>query len=384
MKRFFISTFLTMIFIMTVGAVAVFYFDVLDEEDAVKVMLHGDFENDPNFDFKSEPIVEVYIEDYEEYDEYESEEWVCPYTVTILLSAAGDTTLGGDRRWAGYGAFLREFEDSGRDHSHFFSNVAHIFYESDLSILNLEGVLTYVTEPHMDKEFVFRGPPHFARILYYGHIDAVSLANNHTRDFFLRGYNDTRAALDYVGVAYFGNYFNRIMEVNGIKVGLFGHRIWADHLENRNRITAAIEYLRNQGAQLIIAFNHWGVEGENFPEHYQRTIGRFTLQQGADLVLGAHPHVIQGIEEYNGRFIVHSLADFCFGGNAAPSDQDTFIFQQLFTFYRGVLQDYTETTLIPARVSSVRYRNDFRPTIAEGDDAERILARIERYSEALR
>jgi len=138
--------------------------------------------------------------------------------------------------------------------------------------------------------------------------------------------------------------------------------------------------LRERGAQLVIAYHHWGVERENFPEQYQIGIGRHSIRAGADLVLGAHPHVLQGIEEYQGRFIVYSLADFCFGGNATPDDQDSIIFQQKFTFYRGVLQPYNDINIIPLFMSSVRYRNDFRPTIAEGEDAERIMARLERYS----
>jgi poly-gamma-glutamate synthesis protein (capsule biosynthesis protein) len=278
---------------------------------------------------------------------------------------------------------MREFSESGYDHAHFFNNVVSIFYLSDLSIVNLEGALTDVTYPHMDKQFVFRGPPHFARILYYGNIDAVSLANNHTRDFFQRGYDDTRAALTYAGVAYFGNANRLIKEVNGINVGLFGHSIWHDGHDNRNRITRDINYLQNNGAQLIIAYFHWGVEGDNHANRTQIFMGRYAVRAGADLVLGAHPHVIQGIEEYRGRFIEYSLADFCFGGNATPPDQDTFIFQQTFTFYRGVLQPYNEKNIIPARMSSVRYRNNFQPTPAEGEDGERILARIAQYSAAL-
>jgi len=372
------------------GGVAAALFVLHNKNNLVATM----YEFDSGFIEVKEPLVyeEVYILEYEEEQEEELEEipeeepedLSCPYTVTILLSAAGDTTLGGDSRWAGYRNFMREFENSGNDHSHFLSNVAHIFYESDLVIVNLEGALTDLTEPHIDKEFVFRGPSHFAQILSAGYVDAVSLANNHTQDFFLCGYNDTRDALTDAGVAYFGNEFNRIIEINGITVGLFGHRVWGDWRENRDRITAAINYLENQGAQLIIAYFHWGVEGENFPEQYQINIGRFTIRQGADLVLGAHPHVIQGMEEYNGRYIVYSLANFCFGGNSAPPDQDSFIFQQEFTFYRGVLQPENEINIIPIRVSSVRYRNDFRPTPAEDDVAERILARIERYSESLR
>jgi len=303
--------------------------------------------------------------------------------VTITLSAAGDTTLGGDHRWAGYHAFMREFNNSGRDHSHFLRNVAHIFYESDLSIVNLEGTLTYETE-HLDKEFAFRGPPHFAQILSSSHVDAVTISNNHTIDFHRQGYLDTVSALRAEGIVYFGNEFTTIIEVNGIQVGMFGYRIWQDTAENRNRISTAISDLEDRGAQLIIAYFHWGVERENRPEQHQINIGRYAIRSGADLVLGAHPHVVQGIEEYMGRFIVYSLANFCFGGNANPPDQDSFIFQQTFSFYDGVLLPDISKNIIPIFVSSVRYRNNFQPTVAEGADAERILGRIERYSAWLR
>ena len=318
-----------------------------------------------------------------EHEHYDYEPESSPNITTITLSAAGDTTLGGDSRWAGYHAFMREFNNSGGNHSHFLRNVAPIFYESDISIVNLEGTLTYATY-HIDKEFVFRGPPHFAQILSSSYVNAVTISNNHTIDFHQQGYIDTISALRTENIAYFGNEFKTIIEVNGIHVGLFGYRIWENSTTNRNLIRRAIADLQDRGAQLIIAYFHWGVERANHPEQYQIDIGRYTIRNGADLVLGAHSHVIQGIEEYMGRFIVYSLANFCFGGNANPPDQDSFIFQQTFSFYDGILLPYSDKNLIPIFVSSVRYRNDFQPTIAEGQDAERILERIESYSEWLR
>ncbi|MCL1845249.1 MAG: CapA family protein [Defluviitaleaceae bacterium] len=370
-------TFITIIIITGGIVAAVFY--LLRVDDAVKVFLHDPDayfafyqKAMPTADRPIEPLIlpdaEIYIEE------------ICPYTVTITISAGGDTTLGGDRRWGGYHAFMREVRYNG--FPHFFADVAEIFYESDIAVVNLEGALTDTLYPYMDKEFVFRGPPEFAQILVYGNVNIVSLANNHTQDFFRRGYYDTREALTYAGIAYFGNEFDTIMEINGITVGFFGHRIWADHRYNRAAITRSIEYLKERGAQLIIAYYHWGVENDNFPQPYQRAIGRFTIQEGAHLVLGAHPHVLQGIEQYDGRYIVHSLANFSFGGNATPHDMDSFIFQQTFSFYRDELV-CAEKNIIPVRVSSVGYRNNFQPTPAEGEEAERILARIEQYSEVL-
>lgn len=298
---------------------------------------------------------------------------------TITISAAGDTTLGGDTRWAGYHAFQRIYRENDGDLSYFFRNVAHIFAASDLSIVNFEGTLTHAEE-HLDNQFVFRGDPHLASILRYGNIDAVTIANNHTGDFLARGLLDTRQALTDHGIVYFGNEFNRILEVNGINVGLFGFSVWAPGAWNENRIRAAIDDLNARGAQLIIAYFHWGTENTNHINDTQRTMGRFTIDAGAHLVLGSHPHVIQGIEIYNGRNIVYSLANFCFGGNANPVDQDTFIFQQTFTFVGGVLQQDNNTNLIPAFISSTRRYNNFQPTVAEDEDAMRILRRLELYS----
>jgi len=360
-----------------------------EREVAVAAFVPIEQEDEPEPDYEPEQIYEPELEPTPE-PEIEPEpepEYIPepePKIISITITAVGDTTLGGDSRWAGYGAFMREFAESGNDHRHFMRNVVHIFEESDLTIANLEGTLTYATE-HMDKQFVFRGPPHFAKILSYSYIDVVTIANNHTIDFFDRGYNDTREALTAEGVGYFGNEFTLMQEVNGINIGMFGFRIWHDGADNRTRIRRAIETLQAQGADIIIAYYHWGVERENFPEQYQVNIGRYSIQSGVDLVLGAHPHVLQGIEEYQGAFIVYSLANFSFGGNANPPDQDSMIFQQTFRFFEGERLPFEpeDKNVIPIFVSSVRNRNDFAPTVAEGADAERIMGRIKRYSEGL-
>jgi poly-gamma-glutamate synthesis protein (capsule biosynthesis protein) len=159
--------------------------------------------------------------------------------------------------------------------------------------------------------------------------------------------------------------------------------MWTDSRDHRNNITSAINDLRANGADLIIAYYHWGTETHYRASANQRALGRFTIDAGADLVLGAHPHVIQGIEEYNGKNIVYSLANFSFGGNRRPFDMDTFIFQQTFTFVNGVLQDTNETNIIPARVTSLQSYNNYQPTVAEGRDAERILALLERLNDEL-
>jgi len=278
---------------------------------------------------------------------------------------------------------MKEFRDNDEDMMHFFRNVRHIFLNDDLTILNLECALTDETR-HIGSTWNYKGDARMAEALSYSGLMAVSLGNNHTHDFLAKGYQDTKDNLTAFGVAYFGNETNTIIEINGIKVGLFGYLVWTSgEVNHRSKIIASIEDLRARGAELVIAYFHWGHDRTNVPNDSQRRVGRFAIDNGADLVLGAHPHVIQGIEEYKGKNIVYSLGNFAYGGHANPEDKDTFIFQQTFTFDNGVLQETNETNIIPAYISSLRNRNNYQPTPAEGAEAERILARIEKYSEMI-
>ena len=303
--------------------------------------------------------------------------------VTITISAAGDVTFGGSPASSGYLNYMREFEELDSDFTYYFRNVKHIFTNDDLTLINLEGTLTEETK-HRGNTYNFCADPDFAKALSSSGIEAVSLANNHSGDFLEKGYEDTKESLEAEGVAYFGNKTNTILEIKGIKVGLFGFLTWVDTRENRNNIRNAIDDLRGNGADLVIAYFHWGVETEYRSNSHQWDLGHFTVDNGADLVLGSHPHVIQGIEVYKGKNIVYSLANFSFGANRRPFDMDSFIFQQTFTFENGVLQNTNETNIIPIRTTSARTYNNSQPTPVEGRDAERILELLQRLSNELK
>ena len=299
--------------------------------------------------------------------------------VTITISAAGDTTLGGCVERITYSYFMQLFRENNEDVTYYFRNVRHIFMQDDLTLINLEGALTDETR-HKGKTYNYKGEYRMAEVFSSSGVEAVSLANNHTDDFYEKGYQDTKDALTEFGVDYFGNETNRIIEIKGIKVGLYGHMIWHDSAVNRNKTAASISDLKDKGADLIIGFFHWGTDRAYVPSFQQRNHAHFAIDNGTDLVLGAHPHVIQGIEEYKGKNIVYSLGNFAYGGHLNPEDFDTFIFQQTFTFDNGVLQADNDTNIIPAFISSLKHINNYQPTVAEGDEAERILSKIERIS----
>ena len=113
------------------------------------------------------------------------------------------------------------------------------------------------------------------------------------------------------------------------------------------------------------------------------TLGRLAIDEGADLVCGHHPHVLQGIETYKGKNIVYSLGNFCFGGNSSPSDMDTMIFQQTFTITSDGVQADNVTNIIPCSISSADGYNNYQPTPATGDEATRIKSKIDERSAAI-
>ena len=114
---------------------------------------------------------------------------------------------------------------------------------------------------------------------------------------------------------------------------------------------------------ITIVIFHWGNEKEEVPDSNQMTLGRLAIDEGADLVCGHHPHVLQGIEEYKGKNIVYSLGNFCFGGNSYPSDMDTMIFQQTFTVDKNGVKADNVTNVIPCSISSEYDYNNYQPLL---------------------
>lgn len=109
-------------------------------------------------------------------------------------------------------------------------------------------------------------------------------------------------------------------------------------------------------------------------------MGRYLIDNGADLVIGTHPHVIQGIEKYNDKYIVYSLGNFVFGGNQNPPDKDTFMFRQTFTFYKQDLRLDDNIEIIPASVSGYKNKNNYQPVILDGEEKIRVFNKIMKYS----
>ncbi len=295
----------------------------------------------------------------------------------LTITAVGDCTLGdtaGAER--AVGSFHRAFADG--DYARPFSGVQAVLGTDDLTIANLETTLT--TEPHRsDTAFAFRGKPEFARMLELGSVDVVSIANNHSADCGPSGLRETKKSLESVGVGYFGMGHVDRRTVRGVEVvnlGYLGGRV-----EVRPEVMKDVAANKRPENLVIVSF-HWGIEGSNATGIIQKQLGRAAVDAGADLVLGHHPHVLQGIETYRGRKIVYSLGNFVFGGHAQPEDFDSMIYRAQFTVKDGSVTPLADE-IIPVHYSGNPVQNDFRPVLLEGPEKARVLSAIDGYTALL-
>ena len=304
-----------------------------------------------------------------------------PEPVALTVTFAGDCTLGSDVNFDGSRSFNSKYAEV-QDPAYFLQNVAELFGADDLTVVNMEGVLTEGGE-RADKEFAFRGKPEYSKILSTASVEGASVANNHSKDYGEDSYNDTIEALEGDNVKTFG--YDRIayFDVKGVKVALVGAYFPEDSDDNEKQMTDNIAAARAEGAQLVLVYVHWGIERDYDPSTDQMNMGRAAIDAGADLVVGSHPHVIQGWEVYQGRYIVYSLGNFCFGGNSNPEDKDCMLFQQTFTVTGNEVAKNDAVDFIACSVSSESDRNTYQPTIAEGDEKARIDAKIQESTDKI-
>lgn len=302
-----------------------------------------------------------------------------PKVVMFTLSAVGDVTLG-NAHMQGYEGTFNEMYDMQDDPSYFFENVRDIFEEDDMTLVNFEGVLT-TSDERVEKAYNMKGEPEYVKILTAGSVEAASLGNNHRMDYGEQGEADTVAALESEGIVYAYDSVVGYYETEDITVGFVSVNENYDGEAVEVFLKDGIKRLKEEQVNLIIACCHWGDELDKYPTDYQKELGKKCINWGADLVIGHHPHVLQGVEEYRGKYIVYSLGNFCFGGNRNPKDKDTMIFQQTFTFVDGVKQETQEIQVLPCSISSSEDRNDYQPTPVYGKDAERIIDKLNTYSE---
>ena len=291
---------------------------------------------------------------------------------TFLLSFAGDCTLGAEHlSWSHSGNFPAVVGD---DYAYPFSNVRDLFTQDDFTFVNLECALTDYNVP-AEKEYRFRGLPAYGQILTEGSIEAVTLANNHSLDYGKTGLADTRQELSDLEIAAGGDKETFLYTTErGLVIGVYT----AYHI-GKTEVRNAMESLRQQGAQVLIAAFHMGTEGSYAPTAWQQEMCRYAADCGAHIVYNSHPHVLQPMERRGGSVILYSMGNFCFGGNRNPSDKDTAVVQVTVRVGDDGTVEVADVTAVPCSVSSRSDRNDYRPTPCDPDSKAyaRILSKLD-------
>lgn len=299
--------------------------------------------------------------------------------VTITLSFAGDCVLGSEEATRGQpDSFDSIVADKG--FSWPFSGFTEYFTQDDLTMVNLETVLMNgKRDRNLQRLHNFRGPAEFAGILTAGSVEAVNIANNHYPDYGTAGKRSTRDALTAAGVAYAGYSALYVYEKDGVRVGFGGIRETIYH-QDKSRIAREVAELKDASSQYVVYTIHAGEEYAPIHNAIQTEMARAAIDAGANLVIGHHPHVPQGIEAYDDGLIFYSLGNFIFGGNLTLSTFDSLAVQLILQFDEGILRQ-TQVQLVPILTSGAAPGNDFRPIPAQGEDKRRILETVNRDSD---
>ncbi len=300
----------------------------------------------------------------------------------IVLSFAGDCSFGtvnGDNRRI---RFPSVYERAGFL-EYPFANMRPWFFNDDLTVVNYEGTLTEAVRT-ADKEWRFRGAPAYAAVFPASSVEAAGLSNNHSQDYLDRGFRDTSKALleEHVGV--FHQETPCIATYKGVEVVLIGDCTVVG--ENTTvtegvaeRVTGEIREYKHAD-NIVIVVMHWGSELDTVPTPWQREHGRQFIAAGADAVVGHHPHVVQGIECYQGRYIAYSLGNFAFGGNSLTRHPETLVLRLRFGV-RGGKPVVAGASIVPCQVTSTEkrnrkgtLRNNYQPKPVFGREAARTAA----------
>lgn len=226
-----------------------------------------------------------------------------PVTPKVVHAAfTGDVAIA-----LGVGAIV----SSRRDPQFPFADVSERLRAYDLLVGNLECVVATQGEPTINEPLV--APPETPKLLLDAGFDIVSIANNHTLDMSRAGYLEMREKLDAVGLAYVGSTEvdhardpTVIRDIAGVRVAVIGHM-------NREEKRAIEDVVRaRSNADVVIVFEHWGIEYAQLPVRHQRLLGRTLIDAGADAVIGAHAHIVQPVEIYKDRLLVYGLGNFVF------------------------------------------------------------------------
>ena len=307
-------------------------------------------------------------------------------TTVVRVTCMGDVMLGSNDRVKEQDyAIQRYIEAYGYEYP--FAELLPLTAHDDITLVNLECVFNS-TEPDSLSQLRFRAPEEYVQALTAGSIEVVNLANNHFSDFGKAAHETTVQALDAAGIRYCGSTeygsYACYVDVKGVRVGFVGViPLW--YKEKPRDTQKCFQELKDAGCQVIIASLHCGKEYNETHGSIHNTYFNNLQPLGANIIVGTHPHVPQGVYVSKGVTQVYSLGNSVFGGNTGIHDgrnpesiQYVGGMAATFDLYfeDGVYTGH-QMTLWPIHFSGTLPENNYQPVLVEGEDAQKIMRRVQ-------
>jgi poly-gamma-glutamate capsule biosynthesis protein CapA/YwtB (metallophosphatase superfamily) len=300
----------------------------------------------------------------------------------VVVTAVGDIMLAGRQG--------RFFARTGYDYP--FAATAPLLRQGDITVANLEAPIARHGREFTGKRFRFMAAPAVAPALKRAGLSLLTLANNHILDYGPGALAETITHLDRQGLAHAGAGADlaaarqpAIIIANGHRVAFLAYSLTqpTEFFATAGRpgtapghaafYRADIARARRQANHVVVSF-HWGAEGAGLPKAYQVTAARQAIDAGASVVIGHHPHVLQGIERYRDGVILYSLGNFAFASDSRTADRSIIA---RITLDGGV----REVEVIPLNVLNREVRYQPRPLAGQG--ADEVVARLNRLSRGM-
>ncbi len=293
--------------------------------------------------------------------------------IHIKLSFVGDCMLACLKDNTTQGSFNEYSENNPPQY--FLSKVKHIFENDDFTTVNLENVLTDKKLSEIEKDithsFWFKSKTSNIEILTCSSVEGVSLANNHTKDYGEEGYKDTIKTVENANLKY-GTTNDKILyyEKEGFKIGVICTTLWSERgtVKIIQKIKEAEENSHYQ-----IVFYHGGTENLPSPESWKQNESRKLIDNGADLVIGNHPHVLQPREIYKGKEIIYSLGNFCYGGHRSPKNRTIIYQMELKVDKKDMTVKEEKSDIIPCYVYTGKVNNYQPAPITDEKEIKNVL-----------
>ncbi len=302
------------------------------------------------------PPLPLYVEPYKE----------TPSKVTLLFG--GDVMLS-----RGIGSVMRK----RNDFAYPFRSVAELVRAADIAVVNLESPISSRGK-NIGSIYSFRADPRAVEGLTHAGIDVVTLANNHAGDYGADALLDTFEIVRSKGIAVVGAGENMraartpvFRYVDGIRIAFLGYTpiapAWLTSTSSAPAVAPFDEKLIKEdiaaavtaGADIVAVLLHWGNEYETTHTPQQQALARTLIDSGATLVIGHHPHVVQGVERYKGGVIAYSLGNFVFDQNFSEDTRHGLLLKVVL--HDGQISEVKE---IP-----IRFSDSYQPYVVDGKAA---------------